>query len=502
MTNENISAEEIKNQANQEYKIGHYEEAIKLYTQAIDVEPLATYYGNRAAASMMLRKYKDAVEDCRKAISLDANFMKGYFRLARCYLALGSLSESSRQFSLILEKDPLNGQARKELNNFNNYQILLDQTNNYLEKKDYSHALACISKLIATVETSSDGITAPIKWKLLRGDILCGMKNFDDAVRIASEVMRADPTNPDALYLRATILYRQSEHAKALAHCTEALRCDPDYFKARTLLKTIKAIDNQKNAGNDAFRAGNYQEAYDLYTAALEVDPENNLTNSRIYNNRATASAKMDKHEQVVDDCNSALDLDPSFVKAYRRRAGSYLKLEMFEEAVKDLRSASDMDQGNREIRQELHHAELELKKSKRKDYYKILSVSKDASDSEIKKAYRKLALQYHPDKNAGDEQAEAKFKEVGEAYTILSDPGKRQRFDSGADLEGNMGMGGGFGDDDVFFQMFAGGQGGFGGGHGFGGQGFGGQGFGGRGFGGGRHQHFNSRHSSGFSHF
>lgn len=124
-----------------------------------------------------------------------------------------------------------------------------------------------------------------------------------------------------------------------------------------------------------------------------------------------------------------------------------------------------------------LQKAQLELKKSLRKDYYKILGLSKDASDADIKKAYRKLALQYHPDKNAGDEKAEARFKEIGEAYTILSDPQKRQRFDSGVDLDGGMGgMGGGFDSsgvdiNDVFAQMFGGGGGFPGGAGGFPGQ-------------------------------
>jgi DnaJ family protein C protein 7 len=122
----------------------------------------------------------------------------------------------------------------------------------------------------------------------------------------------------------------------------------------------------------------------------------------------------------------------------------------------------------NIEYRSMLNKAELELKKSLRKDYYKILGVSKDSSDSDIKKAYRKLALQNHPDKNAGNEKAEAQFKEIGEAYAILSDPQKRQRFDSGVDLDG--GMGGGFDGanvdiNDVFAQMFGGGGGGFPGG-------------------------------------
>ena len=82
-------------------------------------------------------------------------------------------------------------------------------------------------------------------------------------------------------------------------------------------------------------------------------------------------------------------------------------------------------------------------------DYYKILNLTRTASQDEIKKAYRKLALKYHPDKNSGDAEAEAKFKEVSEAYEILSDEKKRQIYDQyGADAvkSGAAGMGGGAG--------------------------------------------------------
>lgn len=113
----------------------------------------------------------------------------------------------------------------------------------------------------------------------------------------------------------------------------------------------------------------------------------------------------------------------------------------MFEEAVRDYEDANRLDPHNHSINQALRDAKFELKKSQRKDYYKILEVEKHADDATIKRAYRKGALKYHPDKQVGlneDEQrvAESKFKDVAEAYEILSDPEKRDRYDRGEDLQ------------------------------------------------------------------
>ena len=103
-------------------------------------------------------------------------------------------------------------------------------------------------------------------------------------------------------------------------------------------------------------------------------------------------------------------------------------------------------------------------------DYYKTLGLTRGASDDQIKRAYRKLALKYHPDKNPGDEKAANQFAEIGNAYEVLSDSEKRRIYDRHGEegvkqhaQQGNAG-GGGFGGNDIFSQFFGGGFGGFGG--------------------------------------
>ena len=114
-----------------------------------------------------------------------------------------------------------------------------------------------------------------------------------------------------------------------------------------------------------------------------------------------------------------------------------------------------------------------------KRDYYEVLGIGKNATDAEIKSAYRKLAKKYHPDLNPGNKEAEEKFKEVNEANDVLSNPDKRKRYDqfgfAGVDPNygaGQGGYGGGFGGfgaggvdlGDIFGDLFGGGFGGFGG--------------------------------------
>ena len=152
--------------------------------------------------------------------------------------------------------------------------------------------------------------------------------------------------------------------------------------------------------------------------------------------------------------------MNEDYVKAYLKRSEIHLSMSQYEEAVRDLEKVKSIDPATPGLKQKLQEAKLELKKSKRKDYYKILDVAKEATEDEIKKAYKRQALKWHPDKHSSGEEeqrlnADKMFKDIGEAYSVLSDPQKKVRYDQGADIEelDNPGHGGGFhGDPNEIF--------------------------------------------------
>jgi DnaJ family protein C protein 7 len=466
-------AEAHKAQGNEEYKKGDYAAAVAHYSRAIEEFPEEpSYYGNRAASRMMEGEWKPALDDALKATQLDPSFTKGYLRAGKCYVKLGDFVRAKMQYEKALGLEPNNADAKKELHLVTKVQSEIDQGKRLLDQGKYMEAVRAFAEVLAEVEAS-----LPVM--VLKARALLGLGQHDQASKIASLVLRQEPHNVEALFVRGKALFRSGSLDHAATHFAQALRLDPDFSPAREALKIVRAVERAKKDGNDAFSSGNYEAAIEFYTGALQADAkeETPTVRAQLFCNRAAALELLGKLEEAVQDCNRALSLDANYLKAYLRRARAYTRMERYEEAVRDYEQAKKLDPENTDVRHRLREAKLELKKSKRKDYYKLLGVPKDANDDQIKKAYRKLALQWHPDKHGHSPEAalkaEAMFKEVGEAFSVLSDAKKRQRYDMGADLDELEGGGGGFGGAEVdpselFNMFFAGGHPGFGGGGGF----------------------------------
>ncbi|KAI0354284.1 DnaJ-domain-containing protein [Trametes cingulata] len=483
-----VQAEKLKEQGNTAFKAGRFQEAIENYSKAIELRPSEpTYWTNRAAAYMALKRFKPALSDCQQAASLQsANpSPKTLVRLARCQLSTGSTAPALSTLRTVLSLDAKNDAALKLQQRVLELEAHLRNLERARERKDWGMARLALDKCMQVIE--GEGGDIPVQWRLWKVEHEIARKNWESASIAANDALRFEPQSPDALTVRGLLMFLTSKTAQATQHVQSALRLDPGHDAAMRLRKRIKDVERLKEEGNSAFKMGKLQEAADKYGEALERignDPREGgggLIRAMLLSNRATTLVKLDKYEDALADTEASLELNSTSFKALRTRARIHLHLEKYDAAIADFKSAIEQagsegsDADVRALRAELKKAEVALKQSKTKDYYKILGVERTCSEMDIKKAYRRESLKHHPDKG-GDEE---KFKLVSEAHSVLSDPQKRQRYDMGEDDDDDRfgGMGPGVDLSELFTHFHGGGFGGargpgfssFGGGGGFG---------------------------------
>jgi len=141
------------------------------------------------------------------------------------------------------------------------------------------------------------------------------------------------------------------------------------------------------------------KEAEDTYSEALLLDPSNKKLNSILFSNRALTLMKQKKWVNALDDLNKSLELDPKYTKSLFRRAEVHTEREDYTAAIHDYSKIQEVDPSSN-FQDKIKELKAKEKKAKKKDYYAIMGLSKPSSDADIKKAYKKLAVQYHPDKN------------------------------------------------------------------------------------------------------
>ncbi|KAG6865143.1 hypothetical protein C0991_004825, partial [Blastosporella zonata] len=446
------SAEKVKEQGNVSFKAGKYGDAIDLYTKAIGLNPEPAYLTNRAASYIAIKKFRAALDDCQQAASLQsaAPSPKTLVRLGRCQLALGSTAAALSTIRSILAIEPQNASAIQLRDKVQVLEGHLHNLDAARKRKNWALARLALDKCMGAIE--SEGAEIPTEWRTCRVELELAKGNWDAANITANDALRLNPSSPDILAVRGLVLFLGGKLPQATQHVNSALRLDPGHESARRLRIRVKDVERLKEEGNVSFKAGKFEEAYGKYCEALdrigESDEEGGGGQIRatLLSNRATTLLKLERHEEALVDTDASLKLVPTSFKALRTRARLNLHLEKYDSAIADFKSAIEHASGEgteadiRALRGELKKAETALKRSKTKDYYKILGVARDCSESDIKKAYRRESLKHHPDKG-GDEE---KFKLVAEAYAVLSDPQRRERYDLGDDEDGqNEGMGG-----------------------------------------------------------
>eukprot|EP00808_Paulinella_micropora_P022289 g44233.t1 len=450
--------DELKTQGNNCYKRGDFEEAIAWYTRALGLGPSVHILGNRAAAYIALKKWSQAEADALQSVQLDPSYAKGYLRASECALHRGDFTQAKEMYR------QAGGKNGEQAGKIKRAEAAIVAANRLLEAKDYKKALSYLREEVMPVVSESRQV------RLMLVQALLGTGLAHEARLVCDSMYFDDTSSIPVLYWRGVCLYQQGQLDLATKHFQQILRDDCDHKPSMTIYKLIKKLTRLKEEGNEAFKAGRLTEAVDKYSAALrEVEAgerESVELCSTLYCNRAAARMKQRNWAEAKQDCDRCLEMNPTYTKAWQRRAQCLTEMEDFDAALRDYKQLQQLNPGDESIAEQMRHVQREQKKASRINYYKILGVDKHATDAEIKKKYRKLALKWHPDKNGDTEhkrqEAEAKFKQITEAYGILSDPEKRRRYDSGADINEMSPV-----DMDEIVRMFFGGGGGMGGGMG-----------------------------------
>ena len=472
---ENKSWETLKEKGNALFKQNKYNEAIEYYERAIKINnTIEVLYSNKGTCEKCLKNYKQAIKDYKKALEINPKNTKNLNRLASVYIIVGNLGEAKLIQQKALNLEPNNSVYKDQMNIIAKIIEDEEKMQEKIKEQKFDDAEEICKRLIEKVPEFSDLKKHYIKI------LLENVKIQDTLAYISQKVSAEDKMRDEEFnYLTALTLYFDGQYDKA-KKLLKIIKQTNNSDKIEDLIKKVNEIESVKSKANELFKQKKYEEAIEEYTKILEFDPQNKKFNSLILANRALCYQKLNKNTEALRDSNQSIKLNPYYARGYVKRGNVYMELKMYDDARADFQKAKELDPSVSGVEGFLNDANKKAEKARKRDYYAILGIDRNASEHEIKKAYKKMAMKYHPDRNSESEEtkkmAEKKFIDVNDAYSVLSDPKKKSMYDQGIDpLNPEEASSGGVhfgGDASDILKMFFGGGSPFGfstGGSGFG---------------------------------
>ena len=460
---ENKSWETLKEKGNALFKQQKYEEAINYYEKAIKINnSIEVLFSNKGTCEKCLKKYKEAIRDYKKALEINPKNTKNLNRLASVYILVGNLGEAKLTQQKALNFEPNNSVYKEQMATIEKIIEDEEKMREKINEQKFDEAEEVCKKLIEKVPEFSDLKKHYIKI------LLENVKLQDALVYINKEINFEDKMkDPEFDYLIALTLYFDGQYEKAKKQINLMKQKGNNNENIQDLLKKVNEIESVKNKANEIFKQKKYEEAIEEYTKVLEFDPKNKKFNSLILANRALCYQKLKKNTEALRDSNQSIKLNPYYARGYVKRGNVYMELKMYDDAKADFQKAKELDPNVSGVEGFLNDAKNQAEKARKRDYYAILGIDRNADEHEIKRAYKKMAMKYHPDRNSESEEtkkmAEKKFIDVNDAYSVLSDPKKKRMYDQGVDplnpeeASGGMHFGG---DASEILKMFFGGGG------------------------------------------
>uniref|UniRef100_A0A669D579 DnaJ homolog subfamily C member 3 n=1 Tax=Oreochromis niloticus TaxID=8128 RepID=A0A669D579_ORENI len=417
---------------------GQLAEALSHYHSAVegDSKNYLTFY-KRAAVFLAMGKSKSALPDLTKAIQLKPDFLAARLQRGNILLKQGSTQEAREDFEAVLQRSSDNEEAQNQLMKANELEELQEEAQAAYHQGDYSTTITVLERVIEISPWDPES-------RELRAECYIRMGDPQKAIQDLTPTTRLRNDNRAAFLKLSKLHYSLGNHHESLNNIRECLKLDQDDKECFSHYKQVKKLSKQLDSAEE------HQEAIEKYESVMQTEPNvpyyTNLAKERI----CFCLVKIKSATEAIDVCSEAHQRDPRNANVLRDRAEAYILNQDYEKAVEDYQEAREFDGDSNDIKEGLERAQRLLKQSRKRDYYKILGVSRNANKQEITKAYRKLAQQWHPDNfqsEAEKKEAEKKFIDIASAKEVLTDPEMRQKFDAGEDPldpENQQGGGGG----------------------------------------------------------
>uniref|UniRef100_A0A3Q1EL73 DnaJ homolog subfamily C member 3 n=1 Tax=Acanthochromis polyacanthus TaxID=80966 RepID=A0A3Q1EL73_9TELE len=443
---------------------GQLAEALSHYHSAVegDSKNYLTYY-KRAAVFLAMGKSKSALPDLTRAIQLKPDFLAARLQRGNILLKQGNTQEAREDFEAVLQRSPDHEEAHDQLTKANELEELQEDAHAAYHQGDYSATITVLERVIEISPWDPES-------RELRAECYIRMGDPQKAIQDLTPTTRLRNDNRAAFLKLSMLHYSLGEHHESLkavffcfavlflhssvclfvcSHIRECLKLDQDDKECFSHYKQVKKLSKQLDSAEELIQEER-SNAIEKYESVMKTEPNvqyyTNLAKERI----CFCLVKVKLANEAIDVCSEAHQRDPRNANVLKDRAEAYILNQDYEKAVEDYQEAREFDGDNNEIREGLERAQKLLKISRKRDYYKILGVSRNANKQEIIKAYRKLAQQWHPDNFQSEsekKEAEKRFIDIASAKEVLTDPEMRQKFDAGEDPldpENQQGGGGG----------------------------------------------------------
>lgn len=348
---------------------------------------------------------------------------------------MGDYDNAERDLYVALQEDPYNEEAHYLYERINPARQQVDLVHEVLSRNDHGTAIALLSQLLEISPWSPDLRELRAQSNLAVGDRMSAVSDFKSVNRLMQDGSDDLTTH---IFKLAKLLYELGDAANSLKEIRECLKLDPEHKLCFPFYKKIKKIDKFLNDAETYREEKNFEECISSAEKVIknEKDVPMIVFSANLY--LCSCSVKGDKFSDAINYCNAALKIEKDS-SILCDLAEALIGEEMYDDAVRSYQDALELDENLQRAKEGIERAKRLQKQAEKRDYYKILGVTRSATTREITKAYRKMAQKWHPDNFASNESerkiAEKKFIDIAAAKEVLTDPEKRAQFDNGKRL-------------------------------------------------------------------